>query len=84
MTELLKADGTAYLLCAARTPTTEGNICLPWKLSQGNRKGRKGRRVFGVRYGTGTTMRPDNCPHPENKVSDEPSYAVTLRKRMGL
>ena len=60
MHELIKADGIACFLCAARTFSTEGDICLSWKLGQSNlNNGKHKRFVFGRNQKSGTTLRPD-------------------------
>lgn len=82
MTELVKADGPACYLCAARTPADEGAICEVWKLGSSNKVGKKHRGgfVLGRTHSSGTTMRPTLCPHPDHKVSTVPSVQSMLRK----
>ena len=75
------ADGSACLYCAAKTLTTEGAICQPWKLGASNNKNKRHKRnIFGRNHSTGTTMRPVNCPHPESKVSTSQGTQVMLKR----
>jgi hypothetical protein len=78
---LVMADSVACSFCAAKTPSSEGNICLPEKLGQSNKTNGKHRRfVFGRSHKSGTTMRPKDCPHPDHKVSTQSSVQSMLYK----
>lgn len=79
--KLVMADGAACSFCAAKTPSTEGNVCVPEKLGQSNKTNGKHRRfVIGRNHKSGTTMRPKGCPHPDHKVSTQSSVQSMLYK----
>jgi len=81
MGERVRADGPACATCAAKTLSTEGAICEPWKLGPSNNSNRKHRRqVLGRNHTSGTTMRPLLCPHPESQVLTTPTTQVLLRR----
>lgn len=81
MIDLVKADGPACVLCAARTLTPHGSVCEVWKLGSSNNEHRKNKRfVFGRNHKSGTTMRPILCPHPDHKVSTTPSVQSMMFK----
>ncbi len=82
MAETIRADRPACVTCAARTRSSDGFVCEPWKLGASNNK-KKNRFVLGRNQHTGTTMRPMLCPHPESKVSSTPSTQVALRHVLG-
>lgn len=76
MTEVIRADGPACMMCAAK----EGLFCVPWKLGPCNKNGRHGRHTLGRNHKAGTAMRPQFCPHPESKVPTTVNTQVALRQ----
>ncbi len=81
MAEKIKADGLACYFCAARTVVAMESICEPWKLGQSNKvKGKHKRFVLGRNHTSGTTMRPNGCPHPESRVPTTENSQRLLKK----
>lgn len=82
MKESIKADGTACTTCAAKTRCMDGFTCEPSRLGSANIIGKHKRFVMGRNQTSGTTMRPEDCPHKEHKVSTEVNPFVLLRKQL--
>jgi hypothetical protein len=77
MPDRINATHQACTTCAAKTASSEGFICLPWRLGQSNNKHRN---IIGRNHHSGTTLRPILCPHPDNNVAESSSPHVMLRK----
>ncbi|MEK7472878.1 MAG: hypothetical protein AAB625_02445 [Patescibacteria group bacterium] len=77
MPDRINATNPACTICAAKTISSEGIICQPWRLGQANRKHQN---IIGRNHHSGTTLRPILCPHPDNTVAVSPSPQIILRK----